>query len=138
VPRVDFYVLEGDGGGRQLLACRLIEKASTLGHRIYVHTASPAEAARLDDLLWTFRAGSFVPHATLPGEAPVRIGHQGPPADGADVLVNLTASVPEFIDRFERVVELVGTEATDKEQARERFRDYRGRGLEPTTHNLTP
>ncbi|MEZ5578324.1 MAG: DNA polymerase III subunit chi [Candidatus Competibacteraceae bacterium] len=47
-------------------ACRLADKAYGLGHTVYLFTASEARAAALDDLLWTFRQDSFVPHERYP------------------------------------------------------------------------
>lgn len=139
--RVDFYVLgDSDPTGPELLACRLTEKIYKLGHQVYVHTQSDQQSQRVDALLWTFRAGSFVPHArqgeNVPGDAPVLIGHGHEPESHTDVLVNLTAEVPGFFSRFERVAELVGTDPEHRAQAREKFRFYRDRGYELQTHNL--
>ena len=81
--RVDFYVLPDTADGARLeFACRIAEKAYTQAHRVYVHAASAAEAARLDELLWTFRDTSFVPHAlagagiSAADAPPVLIGHE--------------------------------------------------------------
>jgi DNA polymerase-3 subunit chi len=138
--RVDFYVIGApDGTSRERLACRLVEKAYKLGHRVYVHTASPRQAAAVDDLLWTFRAGSFVPHGLHPAAdeaAPVLVGHDTAPEQVAEVLVNLADEVPAFFSRFERVAEPVGADAREKQQARSRFRFYRDRGYELQTHTL--
>ena len=61
--RIDFYVLaQTDERARQLLACKLAEKAWRLENSVYIHTKNAADAERLDELLWTFRDGSFVPH----------------------------------------------------------------------------
>ena len=69
--RVDFYILAAaDSAARLRFACRLAEKAYHLKHRVHLHTASAAAAADVDDLLWTFRQGSFVPHEVVrPGQA---------------------------------------------------------------------
>jgi len=138
--RVDFYVVgTPDGISRERLACRLVEKAYKLGHRVYVHTASPQQAAAVDDLLWTFRAGSFVPHGLYPAadEAlPVLVGHDAAPEQATEVLVNLADEVPAFFSRFERVAETVGADTEEKQQARSRFRFYRDRGYDLRTHTL--
>ncbi len=139
--RVDFYVLaESDATAAELLACRLAEKIYKLGHQVYVHTESDAQAQRLDGLLWTFRPGSFVPHGRQGGESPeqvpVLIGCGEEPASHTDVLVNLATEVPGFFSRFERVAELVAGEPEQRAMARERFRFYRDRGYELQTHNL--
>ncbi|NIR60814.1 MAG: DNA polymerase III subunit chi [Gammaproteobacteria bacterium] len=141
--RVDFYLLpEAGTEARSLFACRLAEKAYALGHRIYVHVDSPSHAQQVDELLWTFRAGSFVPHARLePGarhdDVPVLIGHAEPHAEGSDVLINLAAELPAGFERFARVAELVERAEPARARARERYRRYREEGHDVNTHDLT-
>lgn len=140
--RVDFYLLNEPGqSSRDHALCRLVHKAYTLGHRIYVLTGSDDEAQRLDHLLWTFSAGSFVPHELGTGEArrtqvPVLIGTQNPPDDFGDVLITVAPEVPDCFSRFGRVAEIVGGDEPDKQRARDRFRFYRDRGYTLQTHTL--
>ncbi len=139
--RVDFYILPDQAEkNRLILACRLAEKAFKQGHSIYIHTASEQSSTQLDELMWTFRQGSFVPHqlAATDGEhAPILIGHQQEAPDGqADVLLNMTAEVPLFFSRFQRVAELVNQADEIRTQARTRFKFYRDRGYPMQTHNL--
>jgi DNA polymerase-3 subunit chi len=140
--RVDFYILSGSApDARERLSCRLAEKAYKLGHRVYLHAESPAQAQRLDELLWTFRDGSFVPHA-LEGDRvdpppPILIGSSEAAARDADLLITLSASVPPFYERFPRVAEIVDQTEDSRRAGRERFRFYRERGLEPQSHPLS-
>jgi len=141
VPRIDFYVLpDQKENGRALLACRLADKAYGLGHTVYLFTASEARAAALDDLLWTFRQDSFVPHERYPlvGEegSPVLVGTAAPATVEAQVLINLADALPEGFERYERVVELVDQHPEVLAQSRERFRQYREQGCAPETHKL--
>ncbi len=141
VPRIDFYVLpDHKENGRALLACRLADKAYSLGHTVYLCAGSEARAAALDDLLWTFRQDSFVPHERYPlvGEegSPVLVGAATPAMVEAQVLINLTDSLPEGFERYQRVVELVDQHPDVLAQSRERFRQYRERGCAPETHKL--
>jgi DNA polymerase-3 subunit chi len=141
MPRVDFYVLpDQKDNGRALLACRLIDKAYTLGHTVYVLAASEAQATALDDLLWTFRQDSFIPHERYPlvgeDDSPVLIGTTALTERTAQVLINFTDDAPADLDRYERVVELVDQHPTVLAKSRERFRAYRERGLTPETHKL--
>ncbi|MCL4315846.1 MAG: DNA polymerase III subunit chi [Gammaproteobacteria bacterium] len=136
--RVDFYILsEPDKLG---FVCRLVEKTFHLGHRIYVHAESEEQAAQLDGLMWTFKQGSFVPHALRGADAddefPILIGHQAPPAPRA-VLVNLRAELPDFFARFERIAEIVTPDEASKQGGRERFRLYRERGCALETHTIS-
>jgi len=140
--RIDFYIVDSsDTASRTLTACRLAEKAYSLDNRIYIHTASPSEATELDELLWTYRAGSFVPHQRFETpdkqDCPVLIGHSEAPEELNQVLINLDSAVPMFFSRFERVVEIVTQEETHRQQARERFKFYRDRGYDLHTHNLS-
>ena len=141
MPRIDFYVLpDCKDNGRALLACRLTDKAYSLGHTVYLLTASEAQAAALDDLLWTFRQDSFVAHERFPpaGEedSPVLVGAAPPVEVNAQVLINFTDVLPEGFERFERVVELVDQNPDVLARSRERFRQYRERGCAPETHKL--
>ncbi|HKK13650.1 MAG TPA: DNA polymerase III subunit chi [Gammaproteobacteria bacterium] len=140
--RVDFYVLPGDDAeGRARVACRLAEKAFDRGHRVLIHTDSPGESAALDDLLWTFRAGSFVPHARQGADpdprTPVLVGHGDEPDDHDDVLINLASTVPLFFSRFARVAEVIDQHGERLPAARERYRFYKDRGYELASHKLS-
>ena len=78
-PQIDFYVLqEQTTGGRFKLACRIVEKAYRLGHRVYVRTGNSDDTNVLDNLLWSFSQNSFVPHQLSTEsdsrESPVVIG----------------------------------------------------------------
>lgn len=141
MPRIDFYVLsDGKENGRALLACRLADKAYGLGHTVYLYAGSDAQAAALDDLLWTFRQDSFVPHERHPlvGEesSPVLVGTASPALVSAQVLINCTDVLPDGFARFERVVELVDQQPEARARSRERFRQYRDQGHMPETHKL--
>ena len=138
--RVDFYVLNDTAPqGRELFACRLIEKAYKLGHRVFVNTADATQTRAMDDLLWTFSQGSFVPHALSTSsdtDSPVRIGHNTPGTQDQQVLVNLAPSIPAFYDQFTRVAEFVDPVEPQRGQARERFRQYRDKGCQVATHDV--
>ena len=139
--RIDFYILKDTGEkGQPLFTCRLTEKAFQQGHRVYINTTSASQLEQLDDLLWTFRAGSFLPHAIV-SEAgtrdhPVLLGHESEPQDSNDVLINLSNDVPPYFSRFKRVAELVSGEASQRSAARERYRFYKDRGYTLNTHEI--
>jgi len=139
-PRIDFYVLpDAKPKGRPLLACRLTEKALAQGYKVFIHTASREQSKLLDELLWTYRDISFIPHAVDEARAdePVLVSHSMDNIpEGTTVLINLGNAVPSAFERFERVTELVDQSDDIKLEARTRFRDYRDRGFSPQTHNL--
>jgi DNA polymerase-3 subunit chi len=136
--RVDFYIVaDVDEVRRQSCLCRVVEKATRKGLRVWIH--APASAAAIDDRLWSFSQGSFVPHELAGDEAdpecPVLIGG-GEPTDDRQVLINDHDEIPPFASRFERIAEVVGAEPEGRKRARERFRQYRDQGHEMHHHEL--
>ena len=140
--RVDFYVLErSDEHSRRALACRLAEKAYRLDNTVYIHTASTADATRLNELLWTFRDGSFVPHC-IKGDSdgteasPVVIGSDDDGIEPRDLLINLCDEIPAFAESFPRVAEVVTSDENCRKLSRKRFVHYRDKGHSIQTHKL--
>ncbi len=139
--RIDFYVV-GERGrtSADLVACRVAAKAFEQGLRVYVHADEPQRAARLDELLWTFRDVSFVPHRQLGDEdlpaCAVELGTAEPPEDHTDVMINLRHPVSPAFSRFDRVVEIVPPDEAGRAAARERYRYYQERGYALETHQV--
>jgi len=142
VTLVSFYILEQAAAENHLLfTCRLAEKIYTQGQRLYIHSKSEQQAAQLDDLLWSFRQGSFIPHGLyktpLQEDLPIHIGCYAEPEAGLDVLINLCQEVPVFFSRFPRVAEIVEPGEPGKQAGRERFRFYRDRGYTLESHTIS-
>jgi DNA polymerase-3 subunit chi len=139
-PRVDFYVLETAGlTGRLNFVCRLAEKAYGTLEKIYAHTESSSVAGQLDQLLWTFRQGSFIPHELLQDSAPrapISIGTQQHALESGELLINLTSQVPAFAKQFTRIAEIIDRDEQVKAAGRQRYVHYKGMGIEPVTHNI--
>lgn len=143
--KVDFYVVEDQTEiARWRVAGRLAEKGWRLGHAVHVHTSNAEQATRLDQYLWTFRDGSFLPHALIDDALsnlsdspyPVVVGAGTEPLPATGILINLGDEVPGFFSRIDRVMEIVGGDARTRSAARERFKFYRDRGYDLTSHNL--
>jgi DNA polymerase-3 subunit chi len=139
VARVDFYVLDRvDEHARYMLACRLAEKAYRLKNTVYIHTENQADAERLDQLLWTFRDGSFVPHdfAADGVTTPITIGCESDTVTPRDLLINLCDEIPKFAESFPRIAELISCDEDCKSKGRKRFAEYRENGNDLKTHNV--
>ena len=140
--RIDFYVLSQSGEkARQLFACRLAEKAYKLEHTVHIHTRDEATAGRIDELLWTFRDGSFVPHDRVgaggdAAQAPVTVGCDPGYDASRDLLINLDDVIPACAGAFPRIAELVTSDEDSKQKSRRRFVTYRDEGHELETHNV--
>ena len=131
--RIDFYVLSAQNAGDpDQLSCRLAAKAFEQGLSVFVQVDSAERAERLDELLWTFRDISFIPHCRSDvaeaQDAPVVIGSALKAGQGRDVLLNLGHPAPADFSNFERVIEIVPTEHEARDAARERYRFYQDQG----------
>ena len=142
MPDVTFYVLASESEQQRLLfVCRLIEKAYRSGSFCYVLTDTDEQAQRLDDLLWTFRPGSFIPHQKYAGTLPelknvILIGTLEPPEAWRKVIINLSANGPENMDQAGRILEVLDANEEIKARGRRRYRYYQQLGIQTTTHNL--
>ena len=113
-------------------------------HPVYIHTASEQHAAHMDDLLWTFSQGSFLPHALshqITGDTPpIVIGYTNELPTviqpNAAMLINMANDVPLFFSHFERAAEIIDQSPEQKQIGRERYRFYRDRGCELQSHNI--
>ncbi len=143
MPTVNFYVLTDSAPDAHLRhACRLAEQAVDNGQRVFVRIADADDAKRMDDLLWTFGDRSFLPHEIATPDSPsdarirVLIGSTSPPAEFRDLLINLGSDALSEMDSVQAIAELVPADPQLKRLARERFKHYRERNLEPVTQNV--
>lgn len=142
MPDVSFYVLSTESTQeRYLFACKLIEKAYRSGSFAYILTDSPEQSQVIDDLLWTFRAGSFIPHQiyteTLPAFANViLVGSNQPPETWLNTVINLSSQLPQDFNKAERILEILDNSEDTKAWGRNRYRQYQQAGIEITTHKL--
>ena len=134
---VSFYVLPTESlKERYLFACKLIEKVYHSGQFCYVLTDDVEQSQTLDDLLWTFRAGSFIPHQLYTGDIPtteqVLIGSLPAPAQWQKTVINLSSQCANA----ERVLEILDNSEATKAVGRERYRHYKEAGHNLTTHKM--
>jgi DNA polymerase-3 subunit chi len=143
--QVDFYsISEPDEQSRLFFACRLVEKAMGQGLKIYIHTDNEQVAMDMDDLLWSFKPESFIPHAIVgidvelgdDDEVPVFIGYFDKAPAGADLLINLGNAIPPFLEDFPRIAEIVPNAEDAKANLRAHWTDYKARGLALNHHQL--
>jgi DNA polymerase-3 subunit chi len=131
VTKVDFYTGSTD---KLRTACQLSHKAMQNGVRVAISTPDAATADALDKLLWQFPATAFIPHcrsdAEEAGQVPVVLGSGSEKFPHHDLLISLHNECVSFFSRFERVIEIIGNDAEDSRQGRERFKFYRDRGYE--------
>lgn len=154
--QVDFYIL-GENSNRDInqMVCRLCEKALAQKMNVLVYAKSSVQAQQIDELLWIYKANSFIPHKNQLNELepnhvtdasffyPVLICTEMSINDTNKIiepyqqlLINLTTESPTFFAQFGRMAELVGKDNDEKEKARNRYRNYRQKGYNLNKYDL--
>lgn len=142
MPHVTFYLLPDDTATTQLnnglshavaiLACQLTTARFRQNQTLFLLAQTQEQAEQLDEMLWQQDPNSFVPHglsdeATVT-QAPVEIG-TGMPKRSRQVLINLADSIPPFANRFAQIIDFVPADESQKQQARDRYKQYRALGF---------
>jgi len=142
-PTVDFYLLNTlMQEDVYRFVCRLVDKVYLLQKKIYIQVNSDEEGLRLDELLWTFRDISFIPHCYLGINAifnpllSVNIATKKPIELNADILFNLSKEVPTYFPEFSRIIEVVSEEKKNKNQSRQKYKFYKAQNCQLTTHTI--
>ena len=135
--QINFYSLtQGDAESRLEVACRLAEKAFGLGHKIFIQVNDEQQRRQLDELLWLFKANSFIPHAIgNSGSELVEIDIK-PSAVHQDVLINLSSGGCEQFQHYSRINEIVGPDKDSLDNGRRNYRFYKAQGFKPDTHKI--
>lgn len=131
-------------------ACRVLRKALRSGAqgeaRSFPGAAVTAPApmlARFDRALWSFEAVEFIPHllvadAVLPDarhrRTPVWLVARAEQAAHLPLLLHLGEAPAEGFESFERLIEVVSSDADEREAARARWKHYKSRGYEIRQH----
>jgi DNA polymerase-3 subunit chi len=134
VQRADFYLIAKERFREEplLLVCELARKAydANLWTLILARDAEQAEA--LDEMLWDMGDDAYIPHQIAGDEedqlTPVLIA--SPDIDTAmrPLVINLRDDAVE--GSFERVLEVVPADDSAREPLRERWKQYKARGLD--------
>lgn len=138
--QIDFYTHVDN---KLQTACVLTAKALARNMKVVIYAPDRATGAHIDNLLWSHPPIGFMPHCRatdpLAAETPIIIAHEAALGDSLphdELLLNLHPEQPSFFSRFTRLIEIVGHDEADKQQARARWRHYRDHGYEIRTHQL--
>jgi DNA polymerase-3 subunit chi len=123
--------------------CQKVAEQYAADARVYVWASSQAEAMRIDELLWTFEEGSFIPHNLWSDKEEFReqvtVGWLATNPNSASVLViageQPLEGLAEMAARFGRILDFVPSK--DKRAttaARERYKALNGAGFSMRFH----
>ncbi len=133
--RVDFYLSKATHFQEcRQLVCFLAEKCYQQGHSAIVHLESKEETEILDQLLWTFRPESFLPHQIT---SPLTITMAKLNENNLDALI-INDCLPAHAEplKLARLLQIVPNQINLRELAREHYRFYKQQGYQLFTHEI--
>jgi DNA polymerase-3 subunit chi len=141
VPRADFYLIAKPRFREEplRLVCELARKAHDAGLWTLVLARDAAQAEQLDDLLWDMGDDVFIPHQIAgvdvdEDEAAVLIAPPEVDAPLRPLVINLRDAAVE--GGFERVLEVVPADDSARGPLRERWKQYKARGMDVNKYDM--
>ena len=139
--RADFYLIAKPRFREEplRLVCELARKAHDANLWTLVLARDAAQAEALDDLLWDMGEDVFIPHQIAgvdvdEDEAAVLIAPPEVDAPLRPLVINLRDAAVE--GSFERVLEVVPADDSARGPLRERWKQYKARGLEVIKYDM--
>jgi DNA polymerase-3 subunit chi len=93
----------------EMRACEIAEHTYAQGERLQIIALDEEQAARLDDLLWTYKPDNFIPHGiwkSMDSESdqPVLITTRKEPVPGIASLLTMDYCPVEMVEASEELV----------------------------------
>ena len=140
--RIEFHILNSSGDEARIRhACLLIEQLYQQQKTVFVLVDSDSTATKIDELLWIFRDQAFIPHELCTAQSPsddrikVLIGLDNPPIDFQTSIIHLGNDALPAFHNTSLIIEIVDADPVHKQQARERYKQYRDQGHQLDTIN---
>ncbi len=140
MPRADFYLIAKERFREEplRLVCELVRKAFEADLWTLVLARDEEQAEAIDGLLWDMGDDAYIPHQMAGDEeddlSPVLIATPDMDVPLRAVVVNLRdAVVPAG---FDRVLEVVPDDEAARGPLRERWKQYKARGLDVAKHDM--
>jgi DNA polymerase-3 subunit chi len=129
--KIDFYTGCSD---KLRTACQLSQKAIQQSVHTVISLPDRASCDALDRLMWHYPETAFIPHtrsnAADADRYPVILSHDGDNFKHYALLISLHQEVLPFFSRFDRLIEIIGSNNKDQQEGRARFKFYRDQGYE--------
>ena len=140
MPRADFYLIAKPRFREEplRLVCELAKKAYDANLWTLVLARDAEQAEQLDELLWDMGDDAYIPHQVAGDEedelTPVLIATPDIDAPMRALVINLRDAAVD--GSFERVLEVVPADDSAREPLRERWKQYKARGLQVLKHDM--
>ena len=140
MPRADFYLIAKPRFREDplRLVCELAKKAFDANLWTLVLARDDEQAEALDEMLWDMGDDAYIPHQVAGDEedelTPILIATPAIDAPMRVLVINLRDGAVE--GSFERVLEVVPADESAREPLRERWKQYKARGLELKKYDM--
>ena len=110
----------------EVRACEIAERNYAQGRRLQIIAVDEKQAVRLDDLLWTFKPDTFVPHdlwsgvGSKPGQA-VIITCKQEQVEGIESLLMMDYCGVDLVGQFSQAVHMVVVDNPERLDASRRY-----------------
>ena len=110
----------------EMRACEIAEHTYAHGDRLQIIAIDEEQAARLDDLLWTYKPDNFVPHGLWrsiekESDQPVVITTRKEPVPGIASLLTMDYCPVEIVQQFVKVIHVVVVDNQERLEASRRY-----------------
>ncbi len=122
------YFIELAVSNKPKYTCDITEILCTLGKRVNIFTANDKDANFIDQLLWTFKQDSFIPHARteFAEDEPVIIYSKPEIERSADALILFDPINRNEINGHELIIDFAETYDKKRLQdSRQRYKEFR-------------
>ncbi len=140
MPRADFYLIAKPRFREEplRLVCELAKKAFDADLWTLVLARDDEQAEALDEMLWDMGDDAYIPHQVAGDEeddsTPILIATPAIDAPMRALVINLRDGA--VVGNFERVLEVVPADESAREPLRERWKQYKARGLELKKYDM--
>jgi DNA polymerase III subunit chi len=141
MPRADFYLIAKPRFLTEplRLVCELARKAYDANQWTLILARDAAQAEELDELLWAFDEDAYIPHQIAGTDeedelTPVLIATPDFDAPARALVINLRDDA--YLGACERVLEVVPADPAAREPLRERWKQYKARGLDVSKYDM--
>ena len=110
----------------EMRACEMAEHTCAHGDRLQIIAIDEEQAARLDDLLWTYKPDNFVPHGLWKGmdsesDQPVIITTRKERVPGIATLLTMDYCPVKMVRQFSKVIHMVVVDNQERLEASRRY-----------------
>ena len=110
----------------EMRACEIAARIYAQGDRLQIIAIDEEQAARLDDLLWTYRPDNFVPHTLWKGvdsesDQPVIITTRKERVPGIASLLTMEYCPVKMVRQFSKVTHMVVVDNQERLEASRRY-----------------